>query len=50
MPLTPRNTPLPAALIILTYSLLSLLHLAHPYAPSTSWESTEKAKIGRAHV
>ena len=43
MPLTPRNTPLPAALIILTYSLLSLLHLGHPYAPSTAWESTEKA-------
>ena len=40
---TPRNTPLPAALIILTYSLLSLLHLGHPYAPSTTWESTEKA-------
>ena len=40
---TPRNTPLPAALIILTYSLLSLIHLGHPYAPSTTWESTEKA-------
>lgn len=43
MPPTPKRKHLLAALIILIYTICSLFRLGYPYAPTTSWESTEKA-------